>query len=340
VEYTAEYLSGVTLSKSVDGLGMSGVTTTQLSGTVYTSSSITSGATITISYSDWTFPTYYVDNATFDGKSYSFTAYDRCKDLDIPFDDSTYTEDSTTGYDMSLIIPAVANQAGFSGCNYTPSIKVNYSNFHGKTCREIVEIATQISGGVVYCNSDNELTFCGFEGGSTGGSVAYGEYESIVEQPTKTYTALIYDGVDSIGHGESATYTYGSGGYSSTLMLSGTLVDGDTSSAIASRLLNPSFAYTAFAITNAKISSNISVLGQALLYNSDNTSYKTYTCRNIVITFTATGALADISSPQRNESKSEYYNKTQREINAAVKTDKTYGTVFINKNGAGYSYDA
>lgn len=347
----------MTISKSVDGIGTSGVTTTQLSAKVYTSNTISSNATVKISYSDWTFPTYYVDTATFDGTSYSFTAYDRCKDLDIPFDDTDYPETKTTtttddsgnttsteseaSYLLELIVAAAANQAGFETCNYTPSgIYVKYADYSGKTCREIIEMATEISGGVVYCNSDDELSFCGFEGGTTGGSVSYGEYENIVEQPEKSYTALIFEGVDDIVHKESTTYTYGSGGYNNTLILSGSLVDGEAAQAIATRMfVNSSFDYMAFTVTNAAISSNISVLGEVLVYTSD-TAHNTYICRDITITFTATGAVADISSPQRNESKAEYINKTQREINTTVKTDKTYGVNFVNKNGAGYSYDA
>lgn len=376
--YTAEYLADITISKVVDGKGTKGVSTSQISGKVFTSYKFPENSTVIVRYAGWEFPTYYTSEPEFDGTAMSFTAYDRCKDLDIPFDYSNYpeyvkeasddntessaendnsdssssnstsssttTDSSSTSttvtttsekkkkveakYLASQIVQDIANQVGFSGCDYVPrTTYLKNKDLKGKSCREIIQTLTEASFGVAYCGNDNNLKFISALSSGSGASVKSGEYSKIIEKSHKSYTKLLIEDTKN-----NKLYEYGGGDYSHCLMLSGSLLDEETSQAIASELLaSNGLEYLAFSIENAIISSNLEIMGQIFIPDNETK----YICRNITISFTATRAVASLSSPQMSESKAEYLNKFMRLSNDKVKLDTTYNTFFVNKNGSG-----
>lgn len=359
--YTGEYLADVTISKAVDGIGTSGVSTSQLSGKVLTDYRFPQGSSVKVTYKGWEFPTYYIDNPEYDGTAMSFTAYDRCKDLDIPFDCTNYPQyapksgsdsssesssSTTTGtssdgstvvkktttstkpeakYLASQIVQHISALVGFSKCNYAPqTLYLTNSELKDKSCREILQEITAADCGVAYCGNDNSLRFVSATGSGSGASVKKGEYSKIIEKSQKTYTRFLIE--DSKNN---KYYDYGSGDYSHCLMLSGALLNEAVSQQIASKL---GLEYLAFSIDSAEISSNLEIFGQIFIPDCETK----YICRNITISFTATSAIASLSSPQRSESKSEYYNWLKRRDNGKVKLDTTYNTFFVNKNGSGH----
>ena len=301
----------------------------------------------------------------------SFTAFDRCKDLDILFDYSNYPEyakdtsdnnsgntstdnsestdtggsgdsessssttDTTTApkkteskYLASQVVQDIANQVGFSGCDFIPrTLYLKNKDLKGRSCREILQILTESSFGVAYCGNDDKLKFIHAQSSGSGASVKKGEYTRVIEKSHKTYTKLLVEDTKN-----NKLYEYGNGDYSNCLMISGSLLDKETSQAIASEIFaSDGLEYLAFSIDNAIISSNLEVMGQ--IFIPDNTAK--YICRNIKISFTATRSVASVSSPQISESKSEYINKFMRAANNKVQLDTTYNTFFVNKNGSG-----
>lgn len=375
--YTGEYLADVSISKSVDGIGTSGISTSQLSGKVLTSYRFPQGSSVKVTYRGWSFPTYYIDNPEYDGTAMSFTAYDKCKDLDIPFDCTNYpqyppeqkgddtssssgteTGSTTTGasgssgstssegstvvsqtttkkkaeakYLASQIVQHISALVGFSKCNYAPqTLYLTNSELKDKSCREILQTITEADCGVAYCGNDNSLRFVSATGSGSGASVKSGEYSKIIEKSQKSYTRLLIE--DSKNN---KYYDYGSGDYTHCLMLSGSLLNETVSQRIASKLLASSsngLEYLAFSIDSAEISSNLEIFGQIFIPDCETK----YICRNITISFTATSAIASLSSPQMSESKSEYYNWLKRANNGKVKLNTTYNTFFVNKNGSG-----
>lgn len=396
--YTGEYLADVTISKAVDGIGTSGISTSQLSGKVLTSYRFPQGSSVKVTYKGWEFPTYYIDNPEYDGTAMSFTAYDRCKGLDIPFDCTNYPQyapkqkdddDTTSGsssssgssggssstttgtdsgstssgsststgsssstssdgstvvkktttstkpeakYLASQIVMDIADLVGFSRCNYVPQeVYLTNSELKDKSCREVLQTITEADCGVAYCGNDNSLRFVSATGSGSGASVKKGEYSKIIEKSQKTYTRFLIE--DSK---KNKYYDYGSGDYTHCLMLSGTLLNETVSQRIASSLLasssNSGLEYLAFSIDSAEISSNLEIFGQIFIPDCETK----YICRNITISFTATSAIASLSSPQRSESKSEYYNWLKRANDGKVKLNTTYNTFFVNKNGSGH----
>ena len=366
--YTGEYLADVTISKAVDGIGTSGISTSQLSGKVLTSYRFPQGSSVKVTYKGWEFPTYYIDNPEYDGTAMSFTAYDRCKDLDIPFDCTNYPQyapeskgndtdtstDSSSGsssststetnsdgstvvkktttstkpeakYLASQIVQHISALVGFSKRNYAPqTLYLTNSELKDKSCREILQEITAADCGVAYCGNDNSLRFVSATGSGSGASVKKGEYSKIIEKSQKTYTRFLIE--DSKNN---KYYDYGSGDYSHCLMLSGALLNEAVSQQIASKL---GLEYLAFSIDSAEISSNLEIFGQIFIPDCETK----YICRNITISFTATSAIASLSSPQRSESKSEYYNWLKRANDGKVKLNTTYNTFFVNKNGSGH----
>ena len=354
--YTAEYLADISISKTVDGLGTSGISSSQISGKVLTSYRFPEGSAVIVHYSGWEFPTYYISYPEYDGTAMSFTAYDRCKDLDIPFDNSAYplyeenseetesestesesTESESTEkkrkkeakYLASQIVQNIAAQTGFTQCNYVPqTMYITGSQLKDTTCRAILQMITEADLGTAYCGNDDSLRFVSALSSGSGASVKSGEYSPIIEKSHKTYSKLIAEDTKN-----NKIYEYGNGDYSTCLMISGTLMNDTVASAIASQLMAQNgLDYLAFSIDDVIISSNMEIFGQ--LFIQDNGTK--YICRQIRINFTATGAVASVSSPPMSESKSEYINKLMRLSKSKLSLDTRYNTFFVNKTGAGH----
>ena len=286
----------------------------------------------------------------------NFTAYDSCKCLDILFDYSNYpqyppndnsdsssstttTSDSSSTtvtttkkkkaeakYLSSELVKDLANQAGFAGCDYIPRVMyLKQKDLKGKSCREILQTLTETNFGTLYCGNDDHLKFVSALSSGSGASVSKSECSKIIEKSHKTYTKLLIEGKDN------KLFEYGSGDFSHCLIISGSMIDEDIAGQIASEFLAKGFEYLAFSISNAVISSNLEVMGQIFVSDIDTK----YICRNITISFTSTGAIASLSSPQMSESKSEYLNKFMRTANKKVQLDTTYNNFFVNENGSG-----
>lgn len=354
--YTAEYLSGVTISKSGGGIGTSGVTTTCLTARVKVSFPIDSGAVITIKYRNWEFPTYYVNVSDYNGYYVSLTAYDLCKDLDLPFDRSSYKKpDSTTENEdkfenenssstsstdkeetnnenrflTTLVLGDLANQIGFKDCGHSSEkTYLTYSDLDG-SCRTILQKISEADCGVFYCGNDNTLKFVSFENSSSAGYSAYGDYSVVAVQPEKNITQIIAEDTKN-----NKTYTYGSGGYKSSLTLSGDFLDKETSQNIASRIFQNGgkYTYSAFSVDNAIISSNIEVFGLIEFMNTNNAENVYRKCSDIVIKFGALTAVAALSSTKITENKVTYADKMYRLLNERIKLNTAYGNYFIDKN--------
>lgn len=364
--YTAEYLSNVTISKNIDGIGTSGISTTMLSGNVYTSNRFSQGAHVAVSYKDWEFPDYYIDDSDFNGTSVHITAYDLCKNLDLPFDTSNYTqyeepassenetvnnenngdsssssssESSTTSkknkkkkekeYDTSLVLNDLANQAGFSGnSNVSRILKIKYSDLTG-SMRTVLQRLSEADCGVWYCGNDNHLKFAAFGSSSSAATINEGEHSPIIEKSMKRIYAIYAEDTRN-----SYIYKFGGGDYTNTLFLSGDYLQESVVQAIAEQIYGTDggyYDYLAFSVDKAIISSNIEVCGQAYFPGKETP----YHCTSITISFGALCAVASLSSAQINESKASYADKMKRLLEQRLKLNTVYGNWFVNKNGAG-----
>lgn len=329
VVYTADKLAGITISKSIDGIGTSGVSTTCLSGRVRTKLKFSPNAKITVKYRDWEFPYYYIDSSDFDGVSVSFTAYDLCKDLDLPFDITNYKflngKNLECEYDTSLVISDIANQIGFAGCSNISRIStLKYSDLKG-SCREVLQKLSEADCCVYYCGNDNHLKAVALGGSSSAASIT--GCSPVVEKSQKSITAIV---IEDTRHNN--TYAYGTGNFTNTLFLSGDLISETVSQAIASQILNSGtgqYDYLSFRIDTAVISSNLEICGQVFIGD------KIYNSSNITITFGAVNAAAELSSNQINETKIGYAQKISRLLGQRVKLGTSYGCYFVNKNGSG-----
>lgn len=360
-EYTAKYLSNVTISKSAGGIGTSGVSTTCLSGNVKRDFPLNAAAVIEVRYKDWQFPTYYVDNSDFNGSYVSLTAYDLCKDLDLPFDRSAYpeppepeeetedifedenngvgsgntggVEDETeiSGFPTSQVISDIANQIGFNGCyNVSGKTYLEYEDLDG-SYRSVLQKLSEADCGVWYCTNDNKLNFVSFGNISSEGYTGYGMYSKAILQVKKTFTKIFAEDTKN-----NKSYEFGSGDWKTTLMLSGEFLDNEMAANIASRLFENGgkLTYQAFNIDHAIISSNIEVMGQISVQGSE-TAAQYYTCTDILITFGAVEAAADLSAAKTTENKVTYADKINRKLQEKVQKKTVYENFFIDENGAG-----
>lgn len=143
------------MRKSIIGKGFSGVSTAEFSCDIYTDFPPPEGAEIT--FSEVTQP-FYIASVNRDGGVCSITAYDLCKNLDIPFDYSGYKRYDEDGSEMryptSMVTAAIANQCGFTGGAVPGRVaELVYDSVAGKSCRQILEDLSVVNGGFWYDNN-------------------------------------------------------------------------------------------------------------------------------------------------------------------------------------------
>lgn len=331
------------ISKSIDGMGLNGFSTSSLSGKVLTDTYFSQNAEVIVYYRDWEFPKYYIDTSDFNGTYVQFTAYDLCKNGDLPFTTSGYAEfeetvDPETGikkktaieYPVSRILNDAAHQMGFTSCENTcrkSTLKV--SEFKDLSLREIFVKASEVNCCVYYCGNDNTLRKSDFGSEAGGITLDPENYSDVIERSVRQVTKVFCEDTKN-----NKIYEFGGGDHRNSVTVSGDWINAAYASEIASQILGAGsgggYTYQAFEIEKAIINSNICVTGG--VYTSKSKSYR---CGNIVISFDALDAYAQLSAPSVTESKASYISKTNRLIGERLKLGTAYNTFFVNQNGAG-----
>ena len=146
--YSADCLANIRLRKSIDGKGFSGVSTAEFSCDIYTGDYHAEGETVV--FSGCGLSVFYAAECGYSGGVLSITAYDLCKNLDIPFDYSGYEQfnDDKTGkyYDTTMIVAAIANQCGFSEGGYSGRVQQTFRGSHAGTYSTIFQRLMLVSG--------------------------------------------------------------------------------------------------------------------------------------------------------------------------------------------------
>lgn len=260
-------------------------------------------------------PTFYIDGESRTEDTVNITAYDRCRKLSQPFDNSAVNGEIAA----SLICGAVANQCGFSGVSNTGELlieNVSESLYKGNSCNGIIENLASASGCFVCCDSSDNLRFQKI--GSGFSSASAGSHSSIIEYPQNSYSRLIVSG------DKSKVYDIGSGSAENIMEISNSLISQSVASALASRLFeNGAFKYQPVSL-NAVISGNIDPYGSVIIGDDS------YTVTNISINLCADGAVASLSAPQMPESSSVYNSLLKRQIDRKIAANKSYGNTEIN----------
>lgn len=332
--FTANKLADITITKSRSGMGFSGVVTSSISGRVKTSTAFDQGAAVVVGYDYWNFPTFYIDSSSYDGTSVQFTAYDKCKNLDIPFDRTGYsykTGDTINQYQTSLVVGNLCGQCGFASSSYSSAKStLNYNEMDG-SCRQILEKLSQADCGVFYCTANDTLGFISATG--TSGSVVVWDNSPVIEQSKRDISGLVITDTHS-----NEVYKFGSSSYQYVGIIEGDFINQSIAQGIAATLINSgqgAFHYYAFNIQSAEIDDNVEIGGQIQLGTGQDAQILPYKIGNITMRFGAIKVVANLSSPVVYEGYTAYINAINRKAKDKVNKDTTYNTYFVNNTGDG-----
>lgn len=309
--YGAESIGSIKISKAADGIGLSGVVTSSLNAEIWAPDVVTLPEFSEIVIGGFELPTFYLSSLEQDGGILKITAYDACRRLSLPFDYTSFTN----GGNVSLIMGAIANQAGFSGAAAPQRItSLNAENVKEKSMLEICESLSSVNAGIFYCNPDNVLSFCA--AGTYSSATSATEQGDIKKYIEKNISRLLIDGKDN------STFDIGSGGYDKAVKISGNLIDAAAANAIASQLFadGGAFKYNAFEAA-AVISGNIDPCGQ-LFWGED-----IFRATSILIDLCALGAVAQLSAAPVDSSALEYTEYYRREIKNRVEYNVKCGFI-------------
>lgn len=339
------HFADVQIKYDVDGYGISGVITPQLSFSVPacdyddTSELFPTGAQVILTCSNgMDIPRFYVSSRSYSNAKLNFTCYDRsyATDRDIAMPDDLY---DISGYasisDVMDKIMAICGYNGYSdstGIIGTVITKAKKDNTSGKTCRNILDDLSRACCGVWLLQNDTgtadvrgTLTLIPVDSGM--GAVFTAEkYSDVYIGGTKTFRKFILtSGSERYTAGASET-AYGT-------------VEIETpfaSAALAGALYNRLKDYTYKSWSCNKMLASI---GQLAIIPSPSSlitfgSKQNLYVNNCTVSLTSTGIYASVGRNDADEDELAYHNRTEREIAMRVRIGALMGNTVITEKGA------
>lgn len=166
----------VTVTRTVSGLGTSGLCTSELKFTCPAPLNAYRAATAELTGNTPSgildLPMYYIDSRQTSGGIVSVTALDRMAFTDEPFDADRVDHDDDGNALTSAVLSVIAEKCGFSGYGLVIPPWLTYfpkSYLDGRSCADILETISTAVCGYWYVSSDNTLAFR--EYGTSSGNV-------------------------------------------------------------------------------------------------------------------------------------------------------------------------
>lgn len=339
-EYGADRLANIKLSRSLSGKGFNGVSTACFSCDIYTDTVFSEGASVV--FDGYWLPTFYIKEQSHANGVSHIECYDRCKNLDIPFDYSNYEqfeyiidsegnkivdERKARWYPTSQVLGDIVNQCGFTGSSPSAS-RIDflcYQDFKGKSCRQILEMVSKIEVGWFCANSENQLIFMPFSPDKLGFSIDENDRTEIQLRGTKTISGIVAE--DEVYGG-----IYSSGApWNHSERISGRRITADIAASMVSQILGGggSYEYNGWECSAAIVSMPYNI-GDCIAYNG-----KVLPILDISCDFTALGIITAMSAPAADTSFSEYQDLYSRQLDGTVKLDRVFGCSVATVGGMG-----
>ena len=175
-------LSDIVINLNAGGVPCSGVLASQLTFTIDKNNinflPPNTGAKIEVI--GFKCPTYFISSRSYTENTASFTATDRTIYLDLPFDYEAVSDKVIDGkVNTDDVLNVIVLNCGFWG-HRTDGVtmdKLLYSDLQNTTCRQILQIISECSCGVFFCDQGNNLVFEVFGGG---------DYEFTISEDRRT----------------------------------------------------------------------------------------------------------------------------------------------------------
>lgn len=281
-----------------------------------------------ITFNGYDLPTFYIAKQNYSGGVAHIEAFDRCKNLDIPFDHSGFYQFAPDGaaawFSTSLVVSAIAQQCGFTSGGYSGRLyELCYNDFASKSCRQILTDLSKTDIGHWICSSENSLVFVPFNPDGTGFIIADDDRSEIILSGSKEISGIYAE--DEIYGSE---YSTGSD-WRHTERLSGRYLSASVVEQITAQIVGSSgcYTYNGWSCSSAIVS---------YLFNiGDYVSFGELALPVLDVTFrfTAQGIIADMSAPEADVSFSEYHDLYSRRIEERLPYDKILGCTVFNRCG-------
>lgn len=301
--------------------------TAEFSCDIYTDFSPLEGSEITFSEVTQTF---YIASVNSSAGVCSVTAYDLCKNLDIPFDYSAYARLDGNGnevrYPTSSVTSDLANQCGFTGGTVSGRVaELTFDSFSEKSCRQILDDLSVPNGGFWFDNNGT-LAFRAFSPPRGGLDIpAENERTEIKIRGCKHISGVyIYD---ELGGGELIS----GANWKNTEKISGKFYSLENTAALAGQILGNGGYYDYYGW-------ECSNMIAPMLYNLGD--FVSYSEKNLPVLsadyqFTGAEIIACLSASEADSSFSEYQDLYSRKIAGCVAYDRVLGCTVTTKSGIG-----
>lgn len=319
-------------------MGMSGISTLTFSADCHVTEqqksavrNILSGTRIY--FSAISSPQLYLTSYNLNGNVLSITASDKLADADITFtaDGTNFVEYSTTKdangdyikniYHAQDVLDACAGKLGLGSCAVSGVPDLYYSEFVGKTIREVITNISAAAVGVFYARGS--LEFAPYR-------LPQGQSRSVITVSPADRSTVEFLGSKNITHAYitdnvyAETYEYGSGTWYYTVSLSGAYMIGETvCDAVAGKITGTT--YTGWKCDNA-IEDTLPTPNTELGQGSG------YLIRECTLKFGAVNIIAFYGSPAPAINKADFQDEKTRMLKQKIEVGKTYANVFIDQN--------
>ena len=332
-------LADITYSRSVGDKALRGVVTQCLSFRAYSQYDLglSEGASVRLSSSVGSFPTFYIANVTRDGNVYTITAYDCCKNLDIPFDYTNYDQYDSSGektsahirwYPSSDVLGDLAHQCGFS--HSSPSMarvtRLCFKSFEGMTCRQILDDLSIAECGFWYCTASDQLAFQIFSPDLSANVFTVDDEDrtEIKVLGTKTISDIFCED-ETYGIISKQTST----DWKNTETISGRYMDAANAAGVAAQVLAHRGQYVYTGWNGEMIVDFVEPINSSIYYGS--VYLPCYEQRYSIAPVT----VAAFSAAKPDTSYSQYQSLYSRQLAGKVTLNRSMGNFFINDTGSG-----
>ena len=327
------------MAQSVSGKGFNGVSCADFECDIYTNIDFNEDSEIEFAdnYLKQIVPGFMVTKAQRRGNIVHITAHDRCKNLDIPFDYSSYQQFDTDGHAMWYgtgdIVSAIASQCGFTGYSLSENPRITslcFNDFAGKSCRQILVDLSIADVGFWHCVG-KVLKFCDLSH-ETGYEIADSDRSELILTGTKTIK-----GIYAISELDGKEYDLTGSSWRNAERISGRYVGeyggNETQTGIKADIVGTTGEYKYIGWSCNSIlfkDSIIYTVGERLCIEGHSLPIL-----NAEYSFTAMGIVASMSAPAPDTSFSEYHDLYSRAIEERLQTGRSYGGFFMGVNGFG-----
>ncbi len=239
--------NGLKIRESTDGIGISGISTAELTFTVppseYALYSVSAAAEVKIFFidsagkKDQVDQTFYISSRSSRNKTVSFKCYDKMMMTDKAFtaEDDLFINDSISAYNVLARIVSICgfSDYGLFNLDDAPDILIPKEKAIGRSCRNLLEMISSAWCGYFRTNIENNLIFIPFGKAYIYlQNTEYAFHSAITENNTKIITQVIMN-----GNGEE--FISGAGnGVLNTIRISSELASMELASNILQRIYN------------------------------------------------------------------------------------------------------